>query len=291
MKECRLNLFGSEVNMNDIHMQDEIYNLIDEYLEFSGLIQTLKLFRRENLQKKAIFTPSNSEIAKSILTTLDHGDYPAFIGLWDKNITNLTLSMGSEVVDASLRIELLGHVILATFPFRLSQVEKVGSPKAIAAVAARSMTIYKHYIESRGFLVIQKYKDLNLFKNLFKIAFPPTHPTYKHIFRIEWIQSSLGQIKQFLESILCSNSVPKIVKLLKTNVSLRRKVKEVKSDESKLLGLTTTLLDVSNDILVSAERGKPLSKSLVSKLRSRFDELKTLFEESHIQDNDSHLSS
>ena len=56
------------------------------------------------------------------------------------------------------------------------------TPEIAAKVAARSMTIFKHFYESRGNGCAQQGSEFYSYRGLYKIAFPPTHPLCKDLF-------------------------------------------------------------------------------------------------------------
>jgi hypothetical protein len=58
----------------------------------------------------------------------------------------------------------------------------LGAPDKAAKAAARSMTIFKHFYESRGSILALKGSEFYNFRGLHRIAFPPTHPQCKELF-------------------------------------------------------------------------------------------------------------
>ena len=58
----------------------------------------------------------------------------------------------------------------------------IDAPHAAAKAAARSMTVFKHFYESRGSCVATQGSEFHNYRGLHKIAFPPTHPQCKELF-------------------------------------------------------------------------------------------------------------
>ena len=67
-------------------------------------------------------------------------------------------------------------------PIFLPFLTSPDAPETAAKAAARSMTIFKHFFESRGGGVATQGSEFHNYRALYKIAFPPTHPQCKELF-------------------------------------------------------------------------------------------------------------
>ena len=91
------------------------------------------------------------DIVDRIMKAFDCGDYPTILTLWDSYVAQkLHPDEDAALQDDADVAEFYMHLHCATCPFRQSIMKSMGSPAAAAQLAARSMTIFKHFIESKG---------------------------------------------------------------------------------------------------------------------------------------------
>ena len=269
---------------------DGLDALVSEYLLFRSFKQTQQQL---NLDKK---TPQRSEsnrqqraVVQRITKSLDAGDYPLLISLWDSYIvqkigTVKSISLNTEARDA----EFLCHICLAIYPFRSEVISSAPSPSVAARVAARSMTIFKHYLETRGARLIQKDEQFSAYRNLYRIAFPPTHPQFKHLFADGWLQSARDRILTFLEKFFVPTETPVLCQLYQTLGS--RSESELKAvfkrRERKLLKFARSIYSLSNDLLTALEEGKTIDKGFLVNFRAKFDTFSEVLQPENTPDGD-----
>ena len=93
---------------------------------------------------------SPSELVEKIMKCFDNGDYPTILYLWDQCVAvKLSTKDSVDLHDASIA-EYYMHIHCATNPFRQSTIANQSSPGEAAKLAARSMTIFRHFVESKG---------------------------------------------------------------------------------------------------------------------------------------------
>jgi hypothetical protein len=134
--------------------------------------------------------------SKRILAAADSGDYPTTLALWD----SLVLSQSkAQEMKKLLHIETLLNLYLASYVFNIDTASRAGSAANAAYVAARSMTVFRNYADSRKDLMMRYNITIFIkYQHIYKIAFPPTHPKYRDLFTEEWRQQTRTQIQHYL---------------------------------------------------------------------------------------------
>ncbi len=274
---------------------ERLDTLVSDYLVFRSFKQTQQqLF----LDKRSPANKLNSDdsgarnrraIIQRILNAMDSGDYPRTITLWDTYIaqkigTVKSMSLNAEARDA----EFLVNIGCSIYPFRSDVIQNAGSPDVAAKVAARSMTMFKHYVENRGARLVQKGEEFSLYRGLFKIAFPPAHPQFKHLFSEEWYISTRERIIAFLEKFFAPEDEPVLCQLYqKLNSRSETELKAVfRRRERKLLRFSRSILTLSSDLLTALESGKTVEKSFLKSFRQKFDSFETVLQPDATFDDD-----
>jgi len=188
-------------------------DIVAEYLFYKGYRETLKSFE-EDRQVKSIVSAreTNREIYGSLIESFLRGDYSTSLTLWNNHVISEMLTLSRAMQSELKKIEFYVNIYMATYPFRNSSIEAAGSPDLAAKDAARAMTIFKHFLESRGKDTL-KTSQFQIYKDLPKIAFPPTHPKFSHLFRSDWIDDTEALVLSFLKRIF-QPKVPKLIKLV-----------------------------------------------------------------------------
>lgn len=93
---------------------------------------------------------SPDETVEKIMKCFDTGDYPTILYLWDNSVSQRLGTADPLVVHEASVAEFYMHVHCATTPFRQTTIANLPNPGAAAKLAARSMTIFKHYVETKG---------------------------------------------------------------------------------------------------------------------------------------------
>jgi len=258
---------------------ERLDTLVSEYLLFRSFKQTQQqLF----LDKRSPATKLNGDdaaarnqrsIIQRILNALDSGDYPRILTLWDTYISQKIGTVKSTLLNAEARdSEFLVNLNCAVYPFRSSVIQQAGTPEVAAKVAARSMAMFKHYVETRGVRLVQRGEDFAAYKHLFKAQFPPSHPQFQHLFSEQWYSDSRQKIITFLEKFFAPEDEPVLCQLYqKLNSRSESELKAVfRRRERKLLRFARSILTLSNDLLSALEGGKKVEKSFLASFRSKF---------------------
>ena len=259
---------------------ERLDTLVSDYLVFRSFKQTQQqLF----LDKRTPASKLNADdagarnrrtIIQRILNALDGGDYPRILTLWDTYIAQKIGTVKSMALNAEARdAEFLVNLNCAIYPFRPDVIQTAGSPDVASKVAARSMTMFKHYLETRGARLAQKGEEFGLYRNVYKIPFPPAHPQFKHLFGEEWYTSTRQRIIGFLEKFFTPEDEPVLCQLYqKLNTRSGTELKAVfRRRERKLLRFSRSILALSSDLLCALEDGKKVEKSFLKSFRQKFD--------------------
>jgi hypothetical protein len=134
------------------HVSD-LDQLVSEYLIFRKCEDASRAFEfREEFKRVSDSVPNNLiSVSAKILIAFDEGDYESLLKLWEENIVQPSQeSMHDDLIYEVKAAEFLCNLHCAVYPFRLEGIKKAGTPQIAAKTAARSMTIFKKYFESRG---------------------------------------------------------------------------------------------------------------------------------------------
>lgn len=93
---------------------------------------------------------SPDDILEKIMKCFDTGDYPNILYLWDSHVSQKLNGAEAHLVHEANVAEFYMHIHCATCPFRQSFIREMSNPSAAGKIAARSMTIFKHYVETKG---------------------------------------------------------------------------------------------------------------------------------------------
>jgi hypothetical protein len=259
---------------------ERLDTLVSEYLVFRSFKQTqqqLFLDKRSPASKLGgddSGSRNRRAIIQRILNALDSGDYPRCITLWDTYISQKIGTVKSMALNTESReAEFLYNLACGIYPFRSHVIKEAGSPDVASKVAARSMTMFKHYVQNRGIKLVQNGEEFSIYKNLFKIAFPPAHPQYSHLFSEEWYNETREKIIKFLEKFFTPENEPVLCQLYtKLNTRTENELKSIfRRRERKLLRFSRSILSLSSDLLNALEDGKTVGKQFLVSFRQKFD--------------------
>lgn len=253
---------------------EKLDDLVSEYLLFRSYKSTQQQLFLDKKSSSLESSRLQRGIVNRIMGALDSGDYPRVITLWDTYIlqklgTMKPTSLHSEARDA----EFLVHLLCALYPFHPEVIQNCGSPIVAAKVAARSMTIFKHFLETRGSRLIQKDQEFAIYRNLYRVAFPPTHPQFAHMFSDEWLQISRNRVVTFLDKFFVPAATPVLLQLYQTlgQRSEEEMTEVFRRRERKLLRFTRSIYDLSNDLLNALEAGRTIDKDFLKRFRQKFE--------------------
>ena len=190
----------------------ELDTLVEGYLNFRQCDDANKAFTaaRKPLVAQKVFKrikkPPSPPMLERVLAAFDDGDYPLLLSLWETFIVQQALEyVPPELEESRRNAEFLCNLHCAIYPFRSEVMRKAGAPDVAAKVAARSMTIFKHFIETRGANLLPPSNDLHKFRSVYKIAFPPTHPKCKELFVQSWVPKVRAEVQSFLDKFLSTS--------------------------------------------------------------------------------------
>jgi len=267
---------------------EEIDQLVEDYLKYRNYHESFHILQKERKERNEKNSKLSLQLQQSqqlndinerILKALEKIDTLKLLTLWDTYVTQTLDPLNSELVISARIAEFYLHLYCATYPFRDEVLKNVKSPSEAAKFAARSMTIFKHFIETRGRRLV-KTPEFQQFKNFHKIAFPPTHPSFSHLFRSAWQENTKAKIVTFLSEYL-QPPTPQLLIILKETeqnihnavISREHEIRTVfKKREQKLLDFSRSIYAISNDLLNAIDEGGSIDKEFLYNFRLKFDE-------------------
>ena len=312
-------------NMAENEKIAELDQLVHSYLQFrqcdasaTAFVETKKpnVHAAVKANKKTAKNNHQPPVADRILAAFDDGDYPLLLSLWETFIvqpaldrlasssTSSSSSVPSALEEQRKNAEFLCNLHCAIYPFRADVMRRAGSPDVAATVAARAMTIFKHFMETRGHDLIHKGHPLHKFRGVHKIAFPPTHPNCKELFASAWVPTARDEVRAFLDAFLASASpsdhlpalykiflsgttggAPSPTKSLTTlstagpetgdadaaSTSTSTALLAYKEREEKLVRFSQAIIDITSDLLRAIEAGGPLDSEFMANFKEKFD--------------------
>ena len=273
---------------------ENLDSLVGDYLSFRGFeVATPYEEERQRQQRRSDRTQAPhvepGAVKERILGAFMAGDYPRILTLWDTHIIQALKDRSAQIAAEARTAEFYINLQCATFPFRSDVMKNAGTPGVAARAAARSMTIFKHYLESRGRQMMGN-RDFAVYKNLHKIAFPPTHPSFSHLFHDKWVPMAKDAVLTFLDRFFDSSDLPEICQMYLGRVSGTRtgqsndggggldgarevELKEAfKLREKKLMQFARSMFDLSKELLeaVGESRDRPMDEAFLSGFKQRF---------------------
>ena len=272
------------MNFNDIDKLVEDYLIFRNYHECAKKLHVERETRSETGKGEDVMGRTSDEkgIRDAIMTALETSDSLRLLTMWDNHVTQGLQNLSSEMIGEARNAEFYLHLYCAIYPFRDDVVRSLKTPAEAAKYAARSMTVFKHYIEARGRRLL-KTPEFQGFKNLHKIAFPPTHPTYSYMFRMEWQSMAKNRVSGFLEKFFHVKRAPELYWLLRDVAKSQQETKDMaareqeirsvfKKREEKLMDFSRSIYSISNDLLNAIDSGGELNQEFLYKFRLKFDE-------------------
>ena len=281
---------------------EELDQAVCDYLSFRSYLTSLdslenerrRLGQRGTVEGTNGINGSNSEeIIENIMKSFSEGDYPRVLTLWDAYVVQ-SLRDRSAQIGAEARVaEFYINLQCATFPFRNNVLREVGAPNVAAKLAARSMTIFRSYIESRGKSILQN-QEFQVYKNLHKIAFPPTHPSFSHLFHEQWIPMAQRNVLGFLKKFYSSSDLPYLCQLyvskytnnnsgngLSNDIIASQREEDLKDTfkkrEKKLMQFSRSMFDLSRELIDTLDAGTIVDQSFITNFKNKFSAFQEVF--------------
>ena len=258
----------------DYSRLDEV---VMEYLSWRGYRQSMHTLNGERKTVRAQSQDDQRQIVERILASVLSGDYPRALLLWDSYIVQVLPGKSASLNSDARTIEFILNLFLAVYPFRTEVIKDAQSPKVASATAARSMTIFKHYLEAKGARLTQQDQEFEQYKTLHKIAFPPTHPQFKHLFSEEWTKMVKQRISSFLERFFSASEPPLLCSMYATydnQPTFNNMKSSFKNREAKIFEFSKSLADITNELVSTVESGKDIDKKYLLDFRRKFDSLR-----------------
>jgi hypothetical protein len=129
-----------------------------DFEHLDGLVQEYTTYRNDEKKRRPekrgqgneTANYPGSDVVDRIMKAFDSGDYPNSLTLWDSYVAQaLDPADPVQCLEADVA-EFYMHLHCATCPFRGAMMSMMAGPKQAAQLAARSMTVFKHYLSSKG---------------------------------------------------------------------------------------------------------------------------------------------
>ena len=272
----------------DKHDFDQMDSLVGDYLSFRNYFDSAEVLEeeRQRPQRRAsqVTAKANPEAVKErILSSFIQGDYPRILTLWDTYIIQALKDRSAQIAAEARTAEFYINLQCATFPFRSDVMKKLGNPGVAARTAARSMTIFRHYLESRGKNMVTM-REFSVYKSLHKIAFPPTHPSFSHLFHDKWIPMAMANVETFLDRFFDTTDLPELCQMYLNKVTgaaaagadVDEREQELrdafKQRERKLMQFARSMFDLSKELLDKTDTSgqRPLDPDFLVGFKHKF---------------------
>ena len=271
---------------------ERLDSLVSEYLLFRSYKQTqaqLFMDKRSSTKRSDTDARNARNQIMRFLSALDGGDYPRMVTLWDTYVGSKIGTVKSTALNAEARdAEFIVNLCCAIYPFRAEVIENAGSSNVAAKVAARSMVIFKHFLETRGARLVQPGQEFEVYRKLHKIPFPPQHPLFSHLFTEEWYDRARERVITFLEKFFAPNDEPVLCSLYaKLGSRSEEDLKAVfRRRERKLLRFSRSLYSLSSDLLRALEEGKEVNRDFLTSFREKFESFQEVLQPDAVFDQD-----
>ena len=261
---------------------EELDQLVENYLKFRNFGRTASVLSEE---RKGEYVnkelEDRNDVIERIMKSLEKCDSLRLLTLWDTYVIQVLERHSPDMVAEARITEFYIHLYCATYPFRGEVLETANSPNVAAKYAARSMTIFKHFLEQRGRILL-KMPEFTGLKNLHKIAFPPTHPSFSYLFRPDWVTKTLDRIRKFLiefhkppKLYTDMSSVQNIGKLEAREVEIKRLYQQ---REDKFLQFSRSIYEISHDLISTLDEGKSVDKDFLRNFKAKFEEFRSVLD-------------
>jgi hypothetical protein len=225
----------------------EVEELVGEYLSRCGLVATRDCFRKEKHATGGDWKRSRGAIDRA-LSAFDGGDHSELFSIWHEVLP-------SEVRrnrDAQ-RLEFVINVHMALIPFSMDSLIKCKSVEQASKACARSMAVFKRYLDTRG-QRMSKESDFVPYFALPYVPDPSDHPSYAPMFEKSWQGDLRGELEGMLREFLPEDSPPLLVRAL---VRSKGNMAEALALSKELLAVATRCVQFGNsedEALLSAAR-------------------------------------
>jgi len=262
---------------------DELDQLVENYLKFRKFHKAATALAEERHEGDGTSKEleDRHDVIERIMKSLETCDSLRLLTLWDTYITQDLDQHPSETISEARMAEFYLHLYCATYPFRGEVLESANAPDVAARYAARSMTIFKHFLDQRGRCLLKKPEFVGI-KNLHKIAFPPTHPSYSYLFRPEWVKTTKERILNFLTKYFQPPrlynemlSVQNVGMMEAREIEIKRMFQQ---REDKLLQFSRSIYEISHDLINTLDEGKTVDKDFLHNFKLKFEEFRDVLE-------------
>lgn len=188
-------------------MSNEVFDAVADFLQFCGMNSTLAVFQSERLSIPPIEeisrqrSESQSEFNRDLVNSLTTGDCQRFRVLWN--------SKWSAPPDQNAQhLIFLCEVFFAVFPLHPANRVKFGDIND-------SLKRFKDFLDSHTSDLSQSTEFLPYYA-LPYIPNPADHPSFKHIFTIDWFNQLKKRLSDWLDRQISGSQLPLIVTALRS---------------------------------------------------------------------------
>jgi len=245
-------------------------DLITEYLTHQSYDQTLENF----LESTSATSPNarvrdldgddgdNVElILTEFMTAFDEGNHVDLFILWQNHVPRPLLRVNSQHPDAitAMKLEFYLNLHCAVYPFRDEILAEAGSLEEASKRCGKAMSVFRRYISSRGKSLSQT-PEFIAFYALPYVPSPTEHPTFKGMFKEEWMLELRRKLRKFIAGNLEGGGERKLPAIFSAVEKSQRvdkmgsELREVGSKLSNVVSFAESVYNVSLELWDSLKR-------------------------------------
>uniref|UniRef100_H3AF96 LisH domain-containing protein ARMC9 n=1 Tax=Latimeria chalumnae TaxID=7897 RepID=H3AF96_LATCH len=241
----------------------ELLGIVKEYLNFSELEETLKVFEKECKSKgklvpkiagNVLRDSATLLIQKDLITAFEDGDLKVFFELWEEHIPPAVRD--NEPQAQKLEFYLRIHFTIFPLKHSIGKFDKSDFEDRIAH--------FRSYLETRGAALSQTTEFLPFYALPF-VPNPTVHPSFRELFQDSWTPELKIRLEKFLSLTLRASSTPRLLTLYKETghgrkgkvnqlqqqlmeaerktVTYMKRFNKIQADYHNLIGVTAELVD------------------------------------------------
>ncbi|XP_064418261.1 lisH domain-containing protein ARMC9 [Latimeria chalumnae] len=199
----------------------ELLGIVKEYLNFSELEETLKVFEKECKSKgklvpkiagNVLRDSATLLIQKDLITAFEDGDLKVFFELWEEHIPPAVRD--NEPQAQKLEFYLRIHFTIFPLKHSIGKFDKSDFEDRIAH--------FRSYLETRGAALSQTTEFLPFYALPF-VPNPTVHPSFRELFQDSWTPELKIRLEKFLSLTLRASSTPRLLTLYSLTLSSPKK--------------------------------------------------------------------
>ena len=216
-------------------MSNEVFDAVADFLQFCGMNSTLAVFQSERLSVPPIEeiarqrSDSQAEFKRDLINSLATGDCQRFRSLWNSKWAAAPDQNAQQLL-------FLCEVFFAVFPLHPANRVKFGD-------ISDSLRRFKEFLDTHASDLSASTEFLPFYA-LPYIPNPADHPSFKHIFTVEWFTTLKKRLSDWLDRQLTSQQLPLIV------TAIRSPTDKMASTDSELWSAALELADALQHAMV-----------------------------------------